>query len=584
VEPRDNDYLHPEDEVHPIEAPDGLDLHPQPRKAVRISKRATVIIISIIALLLIGFAYGGYQRTLMQEATARQAGVPKGVAPATQAGNELLRAIPQGSAPLATINSSELQPPGSASASLSGAPCAADPKTGQAYRYDPQTGQPCNGLPQERVVVRREPPLVKTQPEPTADERRIIAAYQREQEAMVSPTDIRASSAGSQFGTSVAPQANQLGRSDISSIAALSPSPGPRTVAVPNPPVAESEYDGQNMQARKEAFLATVGSRQTDDYLSSTRGAALSRYEIKAGWEIPAVLEQSLNSDLPGELKALVTSNVYDTATGLYLLIPQGSRLIGKYDSRVAYGQDGVQVAWSRVIYPDASSIDLDGMVGADSQGNAGLRDKVDRHYRRPTLSSPYRLLRADQHVYRGLQHFAAAERKRAGVSDSQSNCSERGWSGTEPDRRPDYATEPECPANDQGTGGIQVQCSRKPRHPFRITVRACALDCSRAFTNPERRSPMSTSEFARRVVSMVELDLDSRPAAIEFEMAYQARIAADRIRFAIRQIDGPARQCGQLREASLQLLDALDRLDSAERRFQVHSKLNIRGNGSATE
>jgi type IV secretion system protein TrbI len=154
-------------------------------------------------------------------------------------------------------------------------------------------------------------------------------------------------------------------------------------VTIPNPPVAESEYEGQNMQARKEVFLATVGGRQTDDYLSSTRGAPLSRYEIKAGWEIPAVLEQSLNSDLPGELKALVTSNVYDTATGLYLLIPQGSRLIGKYDSRVAYGQDGVQVAWSRVIYPDASSIDLDGMIGADSQGNAGLRDKVDRHYRR---------------------------------------------------------------------------------------------------------------------------------------------------------------------------------------------------------
>jgi hypothetical protein len=147
VEQRDNDYVHPEDgphtdsELHPIEAPDGLDLHPHPRKAVRISKRATLIIISLIALLLIGFAYGGYQRTLMQEATARQAGVPKGVAPATQAGNELLRAIPQGSAPLAGTNAGELQPPGSVPASLLGAPCAADPKTGQTYRYDPQTGQ-----------------------------------------------------------------------------------------------------------------------------------------------------------------------------------------------------------------------------------------------------------------------------------------------------------------------------------------------------------------------------------------------------------------------------------------------------------
>jgi len=137
------------------------------------------------------------------------------------------------------------------------------------------------------------------------------------------------------------------------------------------------------MQSRKDAFLAAARNRQADDYLRSTREAPLSRYEIKAGWEIPAVLEQSLNSDLPGELKSLVTSNVYDTATGLYLLIPQGSRLIGKYDSRVAYGQEGVQVAWSRIIYPDASSVDLDGMLGLDSHGNAGLRDQVDRHYRR---------------------------------------------------------------------------------------------------------------------------------------------------------------------------------------------------------
>src|SRR5207244_10611319 len=101
------------------------------------------------------------------------------------------------------------------------------------------------------------------------------------------------------------------------------------------------------------------------------------------GWEIPSVLEQGLKSDLPGELKALVTSNVYDTATGRYLLIPQGARLVGKYDSRVSYGQDGVQVAWERIIFPDASTVDLNGMAGLDAHGNAGLRDQVDRHYKR---------------------------------------------------------------------------------------------------------------------------------------------------------------------------------------------------------
>jgi type IV secretion system protein VirB10 len=177
------------------------------------------------------------------------------------------------------------------------------------------------------------------------------------------------------------------GSDDLSQVEALSRALGSRqggdSVALPSGQPTENDYDAQNMQSRKEAFLAAGRNRQADDYLRSTRVAPLSRYEIKAGWEIPAVLEQSLNSDLPGELKALVTSNVYDTATGLYLLIPQGSRLIGKYDSHVSYGQDGVQVAWSRIIYPDASSVDLDGMMGLDSHGNSGLRDKVDRHYLR---------------------------------------------------------------------------------------------------------------------------------------------------------------------------------------------------------
>jgi type IV secretion system protein TrbI len=125
-------------------------------------------------------------------------------------------------------------------------------------------------------------------------------------------------------------------------------------------------------RANKEGFLekARLGNVQ-EDYLKFTRTPPLSRFEIKAGWEIPAALEQALNSDLPGEIKALVMSNV-----------PQGSRLVGNYNSRIGYGQNGVQVAWRRIIFPDGSAIDLNGMVGLDSQGNAGLRDKVDHHYK----------------------------------------------------------------------------------------------------------------------------------------------------------------------------------------------------------
>jgi type IV secretion system protein VirB10 len=268
------------------------------------------------------------------------------------------------------------------------APCGADPKTGQPYRFNPQTGQPCDGLPQERVVV-RQPSAMRAQSftpaqihEETPEERRRAAAYQQEQEAMQAPTSIRSSATSPLSVTPAQPTSN-----DLSQVEALSRALGSRqggdSAGSANGQPLENDYDSQNMQSRKEGFLAAARNHQGDDYLRSTREAPLSRYEIKAGWEIPAVLEQSLNSDLPGELKALVTSNVYDTATGLYLLIPQGSRLIGRYDSRVSYGQDGVQVAWSRVIYPDASSIDLDGMMGLDSHGNAGLRDTVDRHYLR---------------------------------------------------------------------------------------------------------------------------------------------------------------------------------------------------------
>jgi type IV secretion system protein VirB10 len=374
-------------EHRPIESPSGLDLHPKPEKAVRVSRRATIGIIALVVLLLLCFAYGGYQRSLTNQIAARDASMPRSVTPATQAGAEFMQGTPAGTVSMNRIHVDELRPPGTSALQAMTVPCGADPRTGQPYRYNPQTGQPCDGLPQERVVV-RQPSAIRSQvitPTPvheeTPEDRRIAEAYQREQEAIQAPTSIR---------NAAMPLSAITGQStpnDLSQVAALSHALGARqggdSVPLPNGQALENDYDSQNMQSRKEAFLTGARTRQADDYLRSTREAPLSRYEIKAGWEIPAILEQALNSDLPGELKALVTSNVYDTATGLYLLIPQGSRIVGKYDSHVSYGQDGVQVSWSRIIYPDASSIDLDGMIGLDSHGNAGLRDKVDRHYRR---------------------------------------------------------------------------------------------------------------------------------------------------------------------------------------------------------
>ncbi len=139
-----------------------------------------------------------------------------------------------------------------------------------------------------------------------------------------------------------------------------------------------------NLQEHKENFIDKARqAREERDYSSSTRESELSKYEIKAGWDIPATLESGVNTDLPGEVKAVVRENVYDTATGKYLLIPQGSRLIGQYDNRVSYGQSRAIVVWSRLIFPDGSSVDLDGMVGHDASGAGGFHDQVDNHYLR---------------------------------------------------------------------------------------------------------------------------------------------------------------------------------------------------------
>jgi type IV secretory pathway VirB10-like protein len=143
-----------------------------------------------------------------------------------------------------------------------------------------------------------------------------------------------------------------------------------------NTPLPMEAQGGLALQ--KNAFLNNSGG--TRDYVGKSVQAPLSPYEVKAGTIIPAALVTGINSDLPGEIVAQVTQNVFDTATGRYLLIPQGSRLIGKYDSLVSYGQDRALVVWNRVILPNGDSVDLEGMPGSDESGAAGLQDETDHH------------------------------------------------------------------------------------------------------------------------------------------------------------------------------------------------------------
>lgn len=137
----------------------------------------------------------------------------------------------------------------------------------------------------------------------------------------------------------------------------------------------------QNRQDQKEGFVAKPGdtsSRHSGGLLSP-----VSPYQVMAGTIIPAALVTGINSDLPGQVIANVTEGVYDTATGRHLLIPQGSRLIGRYDSQVAFGQRRVLLVWTRLVLPDTASIALDRLPGIDPAGYAGLEDGVDWHWDR---------------------------------------------------------------------------------------------------------------------------------------------------------------------------------------------------------
>src|SRR5690606_11097884 len=105
-----------------------------------------------------------------------------------------------------------------------------------------------------------------------------------------------------------------------------------------------------------------------------------SPYQVMAGSVIAASLVTGLNSDLPGAVVAQVTENVYDSVTGRTLLIPQGARLIGTYDSVVAFGQSRALLVWWRIVMPDGSSIHIDNLQATDTAGYAGLEDEVDFH------------------------------------------------------------------------------------------------------------------------------------------------------------------------------------------------------------
>ena len=161
--------------------------------------------------------------------------------------------------------------------------------------------------------------------------------------------------------------------------APVTPARAPSQETVTNTALSSDETFAQNGQDRKLLFVNAPVDRRTTAPDRLSRPA--SPFVIQAGTIIPAALITGIRSDLPGQITAQVTEAVYDTPSGRAKLIPQGARLIGVYDSRVAFGQSRVLLVWTRLIMPNGRSIVLERQQGADAGGYSGLEDGVDNHW-----------------------------------------------------------------------------------------------------------------------------------------------------------------------------------------------------------
>lgn len=181
----------------------------------------------------------------------------------------------------------------------------------------------------------------------------------------------------------------------------------------------KEEIDIRN---RNEKFIDT--SKKSYSYTLHKKTKLVSKYELKTGAIIPGILLTGLNSELPGEILGQVSENVYDTATGYYMLIPQGTKIIGRYSSGVAYGQTRLLVVWNRLIFPDGQTYNLDAMLGTDKQGYSGFSDDVDNHYIK-IFGSAFLLsmIGGDFMIVDGMLTFASGKAKSAsnGVEKEES-------------------------------------------------------------------------------------------------------------------------------------------------------------------
>ncbi|MGQ3139817.1 MAG: TrbI/VirB10 family protein [Sphingopyxis solisilvae] len=162
---------------------------------------------------------------------------------------------------------------------------------------------------------------------------------------------------------------------------ATAPSPLPVLGDAALPPSSGHPQPSRSAADKRNGFLAVHDTRPVES--GARIIAPSSAHVLQAGSVIPAALITGVQSDLPGQITAQVTQNVFDSPTGRILLIPQGARLIGAYDSEITDGQNRVLLVWERLILPGGRSIALERQPGADASGRAGLSDRTDHHWGR---------------------------------------------------------------------------------------------------------------------------------------------------------------------------------------------------------
>ncbi len=234
----------------------------------------------------------------------------------------------------------------------------------------------------EKVATPNIPQITPEQAAWQKEQVALKAAKQKRLDAAVSAgMNVRIDSAALQINASKSTQDDELSQAQarlIQAKAQLNAGENIPPTSVSEPSTATELDTTVASQQRKAAFLAQ--SNQAG-YLQATRELPASEFELTVGTLIPATLISAINSDIPGNIIAQVSQNVYDSATGTSVLIPQGTQLYGTYDAQVAYGQRRLPVTWSRVNFPDGTKLNIGNMASVDTTGMNGLTGEVNNHY-----------------------------------------------------------------------------------------------------------------------------------------------------------------------------------------------------------